>query len=145
MSLQIKIYTLFIKCGANGVFMKRVVGFTLIELLVVIAIIGILGSIAYPSFQSHMIKARRGEAQTELIKAQLKQTSLHILNPAYSDDEAEIGLVNSDYYTFSVISAGTTTYSMQAVAKVGTTQNNDTGCTTLNINQDSAHTNEDCW
>ncbi len=119
--------------------------FTLIELLVVIAIIGILGSIAYPSFQSHMLEARRGDAKAELIKAQMKQTSLHILNPSYSDDESELGLVDSEYYTFSVISASSTTYSMKAVAKTGSMQANDSGCTTLTIDQNSNHTNDDCW
>jgi len=131
---------LLIKYVFDGVFMK---GFTLIELLVVIAIIGILGSIAYPSFQSHMLKARRGDAKAELIKAQLKQTSLHILNPSYSDDESELGLVDSEYYTFSVVSAAATTYSMQAVA-IGT-QTSDSDCLTLTIDQDSNHTDDDCW
>lgn len=123
--------------------MKKVVGFTLIELLIVIVIIGILASIAYPSYQSYMFKARREEAKTELIKAQLKQTALHILNPTYSDDESTIGLVNSDYYTFTVISAGTTTYSMKAVA-IGR-QTADSGCTILTINHDSNQTPHDCW
>lgn len=123
--------------------MKKVIGFTLIELLVVIAIIGILGSIAYPSYQSHVLKARRGDAKAELIKAQLKQTSLHILNPAYSDDEATLGLVNNEYYTFTVVSAGATTYSMKAVA-IGT-QTRDSDCLTLTTNQDSNKTPADCW
>ncbi|PKF61904.1 pilus assembly protein [Psychromonas sp. psych-6C06] len=118
-------------------------GFTLIELLIVIAIMGILGSIAYPSYQNYMLEARRGDAKTELIKAQLKQTSLHILNPNYSDDESALGMANSDYYTFTVTSAGTTTYSMQAVAKG--LQLSDTGCTTLTIDQDSNQTPASCW
>ncbi len=133
--------------------MRKAQGFTLIELLIVIAIIAILGSIAYPSYQSHMIKARRGDAKAELIKAQLKQSSLHILNPAYSDVEADLGLPAShDYYTFSVVSAAATTYSMKAVAKSGTTQANDeTACQTLFIDQNSNHSsdgstnNDQCW
>ncbi|MFT6985881.1 MAG: type IV pilus assembly protein PilE [Psychromonas sp.] len=133
--------------------MKKTQGFTLIELLIVIAIIGILTSIAYPSYQSHMIKARRADAKAELIKAQLKQTSLHILTPSYSDLEADLGLpATHSYYTFSVVSAGMTTYVMKAVAKSGTTQANDeAACKTLFINQDSAHTsngstnNDQCW
>ena len=120
-------------------------GYTLVELLVVIAIIGILASVAYPSYQSHLMKARRGEANTELIKAQLQQSSLHILNPSYSDDESLLGLIDNDYYTFTVVSATTSTYSMKAVAKSGTSQANDSGCTTLTIDQDSNHSNDDCW
>jgi type IV pilus assembly protein PilE len=126
--------------------MKIVVGFTLIELLIVIAIIGILGSIAYPSFQSHMIKARRGDAQTELVKAQLKQTSLHILNPSYTSNLASVGLPTStDYYDFRIYSVSAITYSLEAKAISTASQNNDTGCTTLTTDQDSNHDNPDCW
>ncbi|MCP4322983.1 MAG: prepilin-type N-terminal cleavage/methylation domain-containing protein [Psychromonas sp.] len=123
--------------------MKSTTGVTLIELLVVIAIIGILASIAYPSFQSYMLKARRGDAKVELVKAQLKQTSLHILNPSYSGNESELGLLDSDYYTFTVISANTSTYSMKAEAKGS--QTSDSNCLTLTIDQDNNHTNDDCW
>jgi type IV pilus assembly protein PilE len=123
--------------------MKKVIGFTLIELLIVIVIIGILASIAYPSYQSHLLKTRRADAKMELIKAQLKQTAFHILNPTYSNDESTVGLVNSDYYTFTVISAGKTTYSMKAVAKGR--QIGDSGCTTLTINHDNHQVPLGCW
>jgi len=123
--------------------MKIVMGFTLIELLIVIAIIGILGSIAYPSYQSYLLKARRGEAEAELIKAQLKQTSLHIINPNYSDDESLLGLIDNDYYIFTVISATATTYSIKATAKGAQTQ--DTNCLTLTINQNNDKSPESCW
>jgi len=134
--------------------MKRKQGFTLIELLIVIAIIGILATMAYPSYKSYMLKANRGDAKAELTKAQLMQTSLHILSPAYSMSAADVGLPAShDYYTFTVLSAGTTTYLMQAVAKTGTMQADDhLPCQTLAINQDSQHyqqdlstANDQCW
>ena len=132
--------------------MKNTQGFTLIELLIVIAIIAILGGLAYPSYQSYMIQTRRGDAKAELIKAQLQQTSLHILN-SYSAVGASIGLPTShDYYAFSVVSAGASTYLMKAVAKSGTTQAKDeTACQTLFIDQNSNHTsdgstdNGQCW
>jgi type IV pilus assembly protein PilE len=117
-----------------------------IELLIVI------GGIAYPYFQSHMIKTHRSEEQLQLIKAQLKQSNLHILNPSYSTDKTELGLTDNTYYTFSTVSAGATTYSMKATANTGTTQNNDqSACKTLFIDQKSAHSsdgstgNEHCW
>lgn len=132
--------------------MKNRQGFTLIELLIVIAIIALLAALAYPSYQSYLIQSRRGDAKTELLKAQLQQSSLHILN-AYSRVEASIGLpTNHEYYTFSVVSAGVNTYLMKAVAKNGTTQAKDKmACRTLLIDQSSRHTsdgninNDQCW
>lgn len=42
-------------------------GFTLIELMITVAIIGILTSVGYPSYQHHIRKAKRSEAQAALV------------------------------------------------------------------------------
>lgn len=47
---------------------KDIKGFTLIELMIVVAIIGIISAIAYPSYQEHIRKARRADAQTALME-----------------------------------------------------------------------------
>ena len=44
-------------------------GFTLIELMVVTAIIGILASLAYPSYQQYIVRANRAAAQQFLMEA----------------------------------------------------------------------------
>lgn len=133
--------------------MKQSLGFTLIELLVVIFIISTLSVIAYPSYQHFLIKVRRAEAQTELTKAQIVQSSYHIINPDYLTDVKLTGLpLNHEFYDFSVVSASNNTYLMKAVVKVNTNQSNDeVSCQTLFINQDSKKTSDgfidniSCW
>lgn len=44
-------------------------GFTLIEMMIVVAIVGILGAIAYPSYNNYVSKARRADGTSSLLNA----------------------------------------------------------------------------
>lgn len=48
--------------------MKAVRGFTLIELMIVVVVIGVLAAIAYPSYQEHIRKSKRADAQASLME-----------------------------------------------------------------------------
>lgn len=48
-------------------------GFTLVELLIVTAIVAILASVAYPSYQEHITRTRRAEAQALLMQLMQQQ------------------------------------------------------------------------
>jgi len=133
--------------------MKKRQGFTLIELLISLFILGILAAIAYPSYQDFVIKTRRVDAQSELIKAQIEQSSYRITHPTYINNATSAGLPsNNQHYAFSVVSASVNTYIMKAEAKSTSGQSNDQViCKTLFIDQNNTKTsdgsteNSACW
>lgn len=47
--------------------MKKYTGFTLIEVMIVVAIVGIIASVAYPSYQNFLRGSNRGAAQADLM------------------------------------------------------------------------------
>jgi len=54
--------------GRVAAVKHRNVGFTLIEVMIVVVVIGILSAIAYPSYQEYVRKARRADAQANLME-----------------------------------------------------------------------------
>lgn len=59
-------------------------GFTLIELLIVIAIVGVLGGIAYPSYQDSMTKSRRADAKAALLELSVFMERLYAATGCYN-------------------------------------------------------------
>jgi type IV pilus assembly protein PilE len=65
---------------------KRASGFTLIELLIAVAVIGILAAIAFPSYQSYVIRNNRAAAQSALMDLAQRQQQYLLDNRAYAPD-----------------------------------------------------------
>lgn len=71
--------------------MQRPSGFTLIEMMITVAIIGILASIAYPSYTEYVLKSRRASAQADLtelsqwLERQFTANMSYLVNSAAPD------------------------------------------------------------
>jgi type IV pilus assembly protein PilE len=128
---------------------KKNEGFTLIELLTTVAVIGILASIAYPSYQSHVKKTRRADAQgalmgfanamerfftennTYLGAAGTTATPANTGAPRiYSTQSPVDGSIK--YYNLTISAASASTYTIQAAPIAGSPQANDQ-CGTLTL------------
>lgn len=122
--------------------MKGIKGMTLIELMVTVAIIGIIASIALPSFQDQIVKSRRGDGKTQLLQLQMQQESFRLENNAYATT-AQLTLPANDYYTFTASNISASTFTLTATAK--SSQTSDTDCTPLTLDQSMNKTPAACW
>lgn len=115
---------------------------TLIELMVTVAIIGIIASIALPSFQDQIVSSRRGDGMTQLLQLQMQQESFRLENNSYATT-AQLALPTNDYYNYTASNISATAYTLTATAK--SSQTSDSNCTTLNLDQSMNKTPVACW
>ena len=130
---------------------RNKVGFTLIELLVTIAIIGILYSIAIPSYVTYMQDARRSEAQSYMMQQVAIFERQYTRLGGYPDS---YDFSSSDYYTYSYTPSDaasassatndSATFTLKAVPK-GSQATDECGTLTLNHQGQSSAANSSCW
>jgi type IV pilus assembly protein PilE len=136
-------------------------GFTLIELMVVTAIVTILLSIAIPSYQSQVRQSRRTEAKTALLDLAGREERFLSTNPqGYTNVATSLGYgafpaqVGGNYYTITVACVAAVgaalacdpnanapvgpAYYLTATPVAGTSQANDTQCTSFSVDSTGA-------
>ena len=124
-------------------------GFTLIELMITVAIIGIIASIAYPSYQEQVRKTRRANAQSDLDELASVLERYYTENFTYVGAASELTFDespkqgNPKYYDLDLIPAPTQlAYTLTATAKG--TQRAD-NCRDLTVSNTGAGTPANCW
>lgn len=101
----------------------KVRGFTLIELMIAVAIIGILASIAVPSYLEHVRKGKRSEAQGALVSLANAMEQWRLQKSNYLGAATGGGDTGAPSIFSSVvpISGGTKTYDLTISAVTATT------------------------
>jgi prepilin-type N-terminal cleavage/methylation domain-containing protein len=85
----------------RGIMNHKKRGMTLVELLIVVAIVAVLASVALPSWNSQVQKARRADARNTLMFVQVEQEKYRADNGSYASDMSALGL--STYTPLHVI------------------------------------------
>jgi type IV pilus assembly protein PilE len=97
--------------------------FTLVELMITLAIVGILVSVAFPSYQGHINTAKESEAQMALSSLANAMNQYRLDNTDLSYAGITAAAIFSDKvpldggaktYTLSILSADATTFKLKA-------------------------------
>lgn len=135
-------------------------GFTLIELMITVVVVSILAAIAYPSYQSYVLKSRRVDARNALLDLASRQERFYSVNNKYSLTASDLGYSNLPY---DVPSSGSTSYYQLSIASTDSgktwtataapqgTQTNDV-CASFTLDDKGTRANtgtgqsrSDCW
>lgn len=145
--------------------MKSAQGFSLMELMIVIAVLGILVTIAYPSYQSMAQQSRRADAQNALLALQMAQTRFRGNCPHYAQnigtsntcgaspgtstvDAPSVSQEGLYQLTVRANSASGNAYTLEATPQGN--QANDTACSPITLTVNPANPQglrgpADCW
>ena len=136
-------------------------GFTLIELLIAITIMGVLTSIALPSFQGYLQKARRAEVMVLMMQVQLSQLRWRANSNGYGSlaDIGVPGVSTGGHYTLQLNNDTPDGYEVLAIATGSQAQ--DSNCRYMKFSMaeanvqrnsgpaesvaNSVDTNRRCW
>ncbi|MBU2869396.1 prepilin-type N-terminal cleavage/methylation domain-containing protein [Colwellia sp. E2M01] len=125
-------------------------GFTLIELMITVAIVGILASIAYPSYTDYVTSSNRTEALRELVRIANLQEQFFVDSRAYTADLSNLNVgksavyeTPSKHYKISSVVVGST-FTLTANAQ-GIQKKNDAGCIAIALTDTGSKSPLTCW
>ena len=98
----------------------------------VVCIIGILASIAYPSYQSQLHKIRRTEGQQKLLQLAASLEDSYSKNHSYLTP-TPYPILSGEYYHIQIAELSNASYRLTATPILNKGQENDP-CGTLSIN-----------
>jgi len=123
-------------------------GFTLVELMIVVAIVGIIASVAYPSYQDHVRRTHRSAAKACMMEHAQFLERYYTTNLTYVGAAPNLacrtnGNLNQRY-TIAVGNLGGNTYRVTATPRGGQTADE---CGTLTLDQTGARgaAGAQCW
>ena len=135
--------------------MKKSAGFSLIEVMIAVAILGIVASIAYPSYQSYLRDSRRADAEGVLIEMSQWMERQYTVNGRYDDGAGNAPALpiqksprdgTATHYVVSVSAVDTDSFTLTATAQGGQTQEE---CGNLTLTQTGARGSSGpgtrCW
>lgn len=131
---------------------KNDLGFSLLELMIVVGIIAIISAIAFPSYSRYILKSRRSEAMTNLVKFQAAYEEYNAQNNTYPASNtlppAITPIPSTTYYSYTSATTASS-YTITATAIAGKSQVKDkegaVACSTMTINNVGTQTPAACW
>jgi type IV pilus assembly protein PilE len=128
---------------------RRMRGITLLELMVVVAIVGILATIAIPTYRQYLLRSQRSEAKIALLQLQTAQEKFYLQNNQYTTNltgasPAGLGLsalTETGKYDLTVAVAADAngnpnqTFTATAAPAAGGGQTDDTHCASFTIDE----------
>ncbi|MDX2345479.1 MAG: type IV pilin protein [Legionella sp.] len=120
-------------------------GFSLIELLCVLSLVGLLTTLAYPSYTKHLAHARRIDGQSALLDLATRLEAHHMHQNTYEHLKPNTSTSPGGWYQLKIIRATKNNYILEASA-IGPQAKLDSQCKSLTLDANGHEGPQaSCW